>query len=165
MNYSDTELKQILIAELPKLRRFAFSLTGNRADAEDLVQNLVLKMLMKGLSKDVSALPWLLRVCKNIWLDEIRSRDVRVKAVQEKKIPETDKVTLEDTQENSYSLEQVIRVLEHMSEEQRIIIGLVIIEGFSYAEAAEVLEIPQGTVMSRLSRARKKMLELISKEV
>lgn len=143
------------------MRRFAYSLTGNKADAEDLVQNLVVKMLQKGLSKDVSTLPWLLRVCKNIWLDEIRSRDVRQKAVQEKKIPETEQITLEDGQETTYSLERILGVLEQMSEEQRMIISLVIIEGFSYAEASEVLDIPQGTVMSRLSRARKKMLELI----
>ncbi len=143
------------------MRRFAYSLTGNKADAEDLVQNLVVKILQKGLSKDVSTLPWLLRVCKNIWLDEIRSRDVRQKAVQEKKIPETEQITLEDGQETTYSLERILGVLEQMSEEQRMIISLVIIEGFSYAEASEVLDIPQGTVMSRLSRARKKMLELI----
>ena len=101
MNYSNNELKSILVNELPRMRRFAYSLTGNRADAEDLVQNLVVKMLQKGLSKDVSALPWLLRVCKNIWLDEIRARDVRQKAVQEKKIPETEQITLEDGQETT----------------------------------------------------------------
>jgi len=165
MNYSNTELKQILVAELPRLRRFAFSLTGNKADAEDLVQNLVVKMLQKGLSRQVAALPWLLRVCKNIWLDEIRARDVRVKAVQEKKIPVSDEVTLEDGQEVHYSLDKILAVLELMTEEQRMIISLVVIEGFSYAEASEVLDIPQGTVMSRLSRARKKMLELIEEKV
>lgn len=163
MNYSNNELKSILVSELPRIRRFAYSLTGNKADAEDLVQNLVVKMLQKGLAKDVSVLPWLLRVCKNMWLDEIRARDVRQKAVQEKKIPETEQVTLENDQETSYSLERILQVLDQMGEEQRMIISLVIIEGFSYAEAAEVLDIPQGTVMSRLSRARKKMLELISR--
>ena len=144
-----------------KMINLAMSKTFNKFDAEDLVQNLVVKILQKGLPKDVSTLPWLLRVCKNIWLDEIRARDVRQKAVQEKKIPEAEKITLEDGQETTYSLERILEVLEQMSEEQRMIISLVIIEGFSYAEAADVLDIPQGTVMSRLSRARKKMLELI----
>lgn len=165
MNYSADELKRILVDELPRVRRFAFSLTGNKADADDLVQNLVLKLLQKGLSKDVSTVPWILRVCKNIWLDEIRSRDVRVKAVVENKIPNIEQDSSEGNQENMYTLEQVLGVLNLMNEEQRMIISLVIIEGFSYAEAAEVLDIPQGTVMSRLSRARKKMLELIDSKL
>lgn len=161
MDYSTNELKNLLVGELPRIRRFAYSLTGNKADADDLVQNLVLKMLQKGMSQEVAALPWLLRVCKNMWLDEIRSRDVRVKAVQEKKIPTTEQLSVEDSHETAYTLEQVLAVLQAMSEEQRVIISLVIVEGFSYAEAASMLEIPQGTVMSRLSRARKRMLELI----
>lgn len=161
MNHSADELKRILLDELPRVRRFAYSLTGNKADADDLVQNLVLKLLQKGLSKDVSAVPWILRVCKNIWLDEIRSRDVRFKAVAENKIPNMEHDSSEGQQENMYTLEQIMGVLAQMNDEQRMIINLVIIEGFSYAEAADVLEVPQGTVMSRLSRARKKMLELI----
>ena len=165
MNYSVDELKRILVEELPRVRRFAYSLTGNKADADDLVQNLVLKLLQKGLSKEVSRVPWILRVCKNIWLDEIRSRDVRVKAVLENKIPNMERDVSEGEQENMYTLEQVFGVLDQMNDEQRMIVSLVIIEGFSYAEAAEVLEVPQGTVMSRLSRARKKMLELIESKM
>ncbi|BDX04727.1 RNA polymerase sigma factor [Planctobacterium marinum] len=165
MNYSADELKRILVDELPRVRRFAYSLTGNKADADDLVQNLVLKLLQKGLSKEVSVVPWILRVCKNIWLDEIRSRDVRVKAVIENKIPGMERDFTEGEQENRYTLDQVLAVLDEMSDEQRMIISLVIIEGFSYAEAADVLEVPQGAVMSRLSRARKKMLELIESKV
>lgn len=165
MNHSQDDLKRILVEELPRVRRFAFSLTGQKADADDLVQSLVLKLLQKGLPKDVSAVPWILRVCKNIWLDEIRSRDVRLKAVTENKIPNMDQDVAEGNQESAYTLEQVLDVLDQMSDEQRMIISLVIVEGYSYAETAEVLEIPQGTVMSRLSRARKKMLELIESKL
>lgn len=164
MHYTTNELKRIIVAELPKLRRFAYSLTGNKADADDLVQNLVVKMLNKGMLRSVKPLPWLFRVCKNMWLDEIRARDVRVKAVQENKIPMNEESSLEDVQEINYSVDRVLDVMQQLSEEQRAIISLIVVEGFSYIEAAEVLEIPKGTVMSRLSRARHKLLELLEKD-
>ncbi|MBE1300604.1 MAG: sigma-70 family RNA polymerase sigma factor [Alteromonadaceae bacterium] len=163
MSYSKNDLKKILVKELPRLRRFAYSLTGNKSDADDLVQNLIVKMLNKGIPDSVEPVPWLLRVCKNMWLDEIRARDVRVRAVQENKIPQAKAETLEEVQEIAYSVDQILEVLQSLPEEQRAIISLVIVEGFSYNEAAEVLEIPKGTVMSRLSRARHKLLDLLEK--
>ncbi len=161
MQISQNELKKILVKEMPRLRRFAYSLTGSKADADDLVQNLILKMLNKGLPDSVQPLPWLFRVCKNLWLDEIRARDVRVRAVQEKKIPQAEQESKQDLHEIAYSAEQVMQVMQSLPEEQRVIISLVLVEGFSYSEAADVLEIPKGTVMSRLSRARHKLLDLL----
>ena len=60
------QLKTLLIDELPRMRRFAYSLTGNKPDADDLVQSLVEKLLRKGIKKDIPAVPWFLKVCKNL---------------------------------------------------------------------------------------------------
>ena len=77
-----TQLKALLVKELPRLRRFSYGLTGNKSDADDLVQNLVEKMLRKGMSKDIPALPWFFKICKNLWIDEIRSNQNRKKLLE-----------------------------------------------------------------------------------
>lgn len=164
MQYTDNELKQVITEALPRLRRFAHSLTGNQADGDDLVQNLIVKILQKGMSREVNVNAWLFRVCKNIWLDEIRSRDVRRKAVQEKKIPGMDDELEHNEQEASLSVNDLQQAMMHLADEQRVVVGLVIVEGFSYEQAAEILDVPRGTIMSRLSRARTKLTSLLHNE-
>ena len=73
---SDSQ-REALMAELGGLRRFCYSLTGNAADADDLLQTTVEKLLHKGMPEDAHAAKWSYRVCKNVWIDELRSRDVR----------------------------------------------------------------------------------------
>ncbi|XOV80313.1 MAG: RNA polymerase sigma factor [Aestuariibacter sp.] len=164
MQYTEKELKQVLTEELPRLRRFAMSLTGNQADGDDLVHNLVVKILQKGMSRDVNASAWLFRVCKNIWLDEIRAREVRRKAIQEKKIPGMDDIE-EPQQEPLFSVQDIQLAMSKLVDEQRVVVGLIIVEGFSYEEAADILEVPKGTIMSRLSRARTKLITLLNDQI
>ncbi len=66
--------RQALMTELQGLKRFCVSLTGNHADAEDLLQLTVERILDKGLPSDAHVAKWSFRVCRNIWLDELRSR-------------------------------------------------------------------------------------------
>lgn len=159
MSLNKQELKAVIIEQLPRLRRFAYSLTGIKEDADDLVQNLVEKLLNKGLPREVKPTPWLLRMCKNLWIDEIRARGVRRKMQGENEGEAS--VNGEAHMVNLLEKDRVLAAMHQLSDEHRVILGLVAIEELSYAETAEVLELPMGTVMSRIARARKKFAQII----
>ena len=146
------------MAELGGLRRFCYSLTGNAADADDLLQTTVEKLLHKGMPEDAHAAKWSYRVCKNVWIDELRSRDVRQRypliADEEDESHSTEKIA-----DGEREIEAVSAALEKLPEDQRLALSLVTIEGKTYAEAAEILEVPVGTIMSRIARARKNLLQ------
>ncbi|MDX1480519.1 MAG: sigma-70 family RNA polymerase sigma factor [Woeseiaceae bacterium] len=146
--------KAELAGILPNIRRFALSLTGSLADADDLLQSTVLRLLERGLPDDAELLPWSLKVCRNLWIDELRSRRTRRDAAAGPLAEDDDFFPGEDAAIGSITLDEVRRVLASMPEEQRAVIELIAVEGYAYKEAAEVLDIPIGTVMSRLARAR-----------
>ena len=154
---SDSQ-REALMAELGGLRRFCYSLTGNAADADDLLQTTVEKLLHKGMPEDAHAAKWSYRVCKNVWIDELRSRDVRQRytsiADEEDASHSTEKIA-----DGEREIEAVSAALEKLPEDQRLALSLVTIEGKTYAEAAEILEVPVGTIMSRIARARKNLLQ------
>ena len=143
-----------LLEALPRLRRFARSLTGNRQDGDDLMQNTVERALQRGWPQGVEPLAWLFKVCKNLWIDELRSRAVRVKAAQTRELDEEPTISGEEVVHAELGLRAVERALDALAPEQRAVLTLVAVEGLSYREAAEVLDTPIGTVMSRLRRAR-----------
>ena len=118
---------------LPMLRRFAYSLTGSKADADDVVQITIEKLLVKGIPDDVEPAKWAFKICRNVWIDEYRSRKVRQNTAQADVLPE----------------------------EQRAIVSLVAVQGMAYKEVAHTLDIPIGSVMSKLSRARSTLYNLI----
>ena len=74
--------RQALLADLGGLRRFCLSLTGQAADADDLLQATVERLLEKGMPQDAHVSKWAYRVCKNVWIDEIRARVVRQRHIQ-----------------------------------------------------------------------------------
>jgi RNA polymerase sigma factor (sigma-70 family) len=143
-----------LLEALPRLRRFARSLTGNRQDGDDLMQNTVERALQRGWPSGVEPLAWLFKVCKNLWIDELRARAVRVKAAQTRELDEEPSVSGEEVVHAELGLRAVERALATLAPEQRAVLTLVAVEGLSYREAAEVLDTPIGTIMSRLARAR-----------
>ncbi|MDZ7668200.1 MAG: RNA polymerase sigma factor [Gammaproteobacteria bacterium] len=153
--------KAALFSVLPRLRKFAYSLTGNLPDADDLLQNTVERALTRNPpQEDAEALArWLFTVCRNLWVDEIRARKVRglddpapadVEAQGSDGEPELMGVL------QARELEQA---MQSLSEDHRVILMLVAVEGYSYREAAELLDVPVGTVMSRLARARSQLAE------
>ena len=150
-----------VIAILPNIRRFALSLTGNMADADDLMQATVERMLDRGLPDDAALLPYTLKTCRNLWIDEIRSQKVRQAATSSGDPLLSGSTTACGEQQalGEISLREVQAVLESMPEDQRAVLELVAVEGFSYRQAAEVLDIPIGTVMSRLARGRTTLAE------
>jgi len=155
---SDTQ-RELLLAELGGLRGFCYSLTGNHADADDLLQITVERVLEKGMPDDAHAAKWAYRVCKNAWIDEVRSRDVRQKYPQlVEQAPDVAR-SAEHIAGGDQQLNAVAAALDELPDEQRLALSLVAIEGKTYAEAAEILEVPIGTIMSRIARARRQLLD------
>lgn len=150
----DEAVREAIVDALPKLRRFALGLTGNPADADDLLQSTVERALTRdGPSEKLDAIKWMFRICRNLWIDELRSRKVREVAVPE---PEWhgEPATNAETLVNEVTFSEVVAAMDELSEDQRTVLSLVAVEGMSYREAAEILDVPTGTVMSRLARAR-----------
>lgn len=152
---------QELMAELQGLKRFCLSLTGNDADADDLLQGTVERLLDRGIPEDANTARWAYRVCKNFWIDELRSREVRTRhannvAATGEALELSPSAEVQSSADES--LAAVNTALAQLPDEQRMALVLVTVEGMSYAEAAEVLEVPIGTIMSRIARARKQLL-------
>jgi RNA polymerase sigma factor (sigma-70 family) len=152
--------REALLAELGGLRKFCLSLTGKAADADDLLQATVERVLAKGMPDDAHPAKWAYRVCKNAWIDELRSRNVRQKyphlVVDETEVSPS----AEQTAGGEREIAAVSAALEKLSTDQRLALTLVAIDGKTYAEAAEILEVPVGTIMSRIARARKHLVEI-----
>jgi RNA polymerase sigma factor (sigma-70 family) len=150
-----------IMGELKGLKRFCLSLAGNEADADDLLQGTVERLLERGIPEDAHTARWAYRVCKNLWIDELRSREVRMRhATSVAQHGEAVDIapSAEAQSSGERQLAAVNAALLRLPEEQRIALVLVTVEGKSYAEAAEILEVPIGTIMSRIARARKYLL-------
>lgn len=149
-----------LVTLVPRLRRFALSLAGNRQDADDLVQAACEKAL-KNAAQFVPGTrmdSWMYRIVQTLWLDDRRRRAVRGTAVEPETAGLSDEGRAASLPEDRLMLARVRAAMAELPEAQRAVLALVAIEGLSYREAAETLEVPVGTVMSRLSRAREALL-------
>ena len=147
-----------MLAELGGLRKFCFSLTGNAADGDDLLQLTVERVLDKGIPADAHVAKWAYRVCKNAWIDELRAREVRHRYPQLVVEQEGDTPSAEQAADGQRELAAVAVALDSLPAEQRLALTLVAIEGKTYAEAADILEVPVGTIMSRIARARRQLV-------
>lgn len=152
-----------LAALLPRMRRFARSITFHREDADDLVQVAMERALGRNeqYTEGTRLDSWLFRIIRNAWIDEVRSR-VRRDAVFAPE-EEGEHVGHDSTEAHSQRL-AVQKAMSLLSEEHRLVIGLVLVDGLPYKEAAAVLEIPIGTLTSRLARAREALQKLLSDE-
>ena len=155
-----TTLKQDLIALLPRLRRFAFTIARSAADADDLVQEACIRALTRQDQWN-PAQPldrWVFRILRNVWIDEVRKRQVRTGQGQ---IPAEDASELVsvETGEARFAERELHKKITDMPDELGVVVLVVSVEGYSYKEAAELLDIPVGTVMSRLHRARKQLAQ------
>lgn len=148
---------------LPKLRRFAYSLTGNVADADDLVQSTIERLLTRDQEAGQGTPAYVFTVCKNIWIDEVRKRNVRVA----EEFEDSNHALTSSANSVSEQLEvkQVLEALQTLPLKSREILSMIAIAGFSYAEAAEHLKVPVGTIMSRVSRARFSLAEKLTKQI
>ena len=144
-----------LIAVLPRLRRFARGLSGSVADADDLVQAACERALARQhqFQEGTRFDSWMFRIVQTIWIDQVRSRDVRKEDgdIAEDRLGSDEPARRVEAR---LALDEVRRALDRLPPDQRTALLLVTVEGLSYKEAAEVVQVPVGTIMSRLARAR-----------
>ncbi len=150
-----------LVDLLPRLRRMARVITRHPADADDLVQTAIERAFQHRAqwSPGTRLDSWMFRIMKNAWIDEMRHRgrtervfaaEGAVDAVADASIAPI---------ETRLAASEAERALASLPEDQRLAVALVLIEGLSYREAAEALEIPMGTLTSRLVRGRMALVE------
>lgn len=147
-----------LLAYLPRLRRFAHALARSAADAEDLLQASVERALLKrGQWEPGTRLDsWMYRLMRNLWIDIVRAETRRGETFI---APEAgDSIGVPGGQEMAVELGKVAQAMRTLPLEQREAVALVVIEGFAYKEAAEILAIPMGTLTSRLVRGREALM-------
>lgn len=148
-----------LEACIPALRRYALALLRSRQDADDLVHDCLVRALDKlHTRRDGGNMKaWLFAIMHNVFISQRRrSRQYLAKSGQEP----TDEISDEPGQESTVLVREVVREFYKLSEEQRQVMLLVSVEDLSYVEAARVLGIPIGTVMSRLSRGRQQLRQV-----
>lgn len=157
------DIAQRIVELLPRLRRFALTLTRHEDDADDLVQAVVERALMRLATwrPDTRLDSWLFKIMQNQWIDQVRAR--RTRGAREA-LEAADQVPGADGRHVTgvrQDLQATLRAVLQLPEEQRAVVGLVLVEGLAYREAAEILEVPIGTIMSRLSRARAALEEAL----
>jgi RNA polymerase sigma-70 factor, ECF subfamily len=150
-----------VVAQIPGLRRYAMALTGNAALADDLVQDSIEKALRQsGQLRELQLLPsWLRRILHNLYIDEIRRR--RGRGQQADIMDFVDHPELSLPADDSAQGRDFVRAMNALNFEHRQILLLVGLEDMSYREIAEELNVPIGTVMSRLARARERLRSLM----
>jgi RNA polymerase sigma-70 factor, ECF subfamily len=154
------QLREELVALLPRLRRFARALTRNAHDADDLVQLALERALARAAQRrpEMQLAGWVFGILRNAWVDEQRARGRRARLFA----PEESGVQVADASGSAApEMLAVQEALERLPEEQRVVVALVLVEGLSYKEAAHVIEVPIGTVTSRLARARETLQSLL----
>lgn len=155
-------MEQELIALIPALRRYAYSLTGSMDDADDLVQSTCEKLLAKPPPAEIALPQWAFRVCRNAWIDSYRATKTRERATSDPILQAHNTVDGAHHHEQVIDYAKVHKAMGELPAAQREIIALVSIEGMSYKAVSHMLEVPQGTVMSRLARARKALAERLT---
>lgn len=151
---------------IPQLRRYALSLTRNPDTADDLLQSTLERALAKRhLYKPGTNLQgWMFRICRNIWIDQIRKKKFDAGPME----PEVaERMMIFDGERQMAEralLSEISAAMANLSADQRSVLLLVGVEGHSYAEASELLQVPVGTVMSRLARARRSLTEKIYRQ-
>ena len=154
------DLRQRLIDLLPRLRRFARTLVRHDADADDVVQVALERALerFEQWQPDTRLDSWMYAIIRNAWIDELRARKRRGAQVD---IDELRELMQAKGAETATELEAVQYAMGQLPEEQRTAVSLVLIEGLSYKEAAATMQIPIGTLTSRLARGREALQKLL----
>lgn len=150
--------EQQVLDLLPRLRRFAIGLAGNNAEADDLCQMTVERALAnRGKWQEGTRLDsWMYRIMRNLWIDEQRARSRHAQTFVHEDAGLS--VGAEGAQESHVELSHIDRALATLPEDQREAVVLVMVEGFSYREAAGIVGCPVGTLNSRLVRGRDALL-------
>lgn len=155
-----------LAALLPRLRRFAHALSRNPADADDLTQASIERALRsKGQWQEGTKLDsWTYRIMRNLWIDTTRANARR----NAREAPEEEGLNLgQDPREAmnaAMDLKTVMSTMGELPDEQREVVALILVEGLGYREVSEMLDLPIGTVSSRLVRGRTALLSRLGEQ-
>lgn len=162
MSHRET-VREALPALLPRLRRMARALAGNAADADDLVQLALERALARAdqWRPDGPVEAWVFGILRNAWLDELRARSRKQALFVHE---EAGLAVGEATIERHVQALSVAEAMARLPPEQREVVALVLVEGMRYGEVARVLGVPEGTVTSRLSRARAALRDWLGDE-
>jgi RNA polymerase sigma-70 factor, ECF subfamily len=159
-----------LVAAIPRLRRYARVLTGEASRADDLVQDTLARAWEKRalwqVGTDLRA--WLFTVMHNLFVNQraLARRDAANVSLDGAGVPaEIWQLSVRASQQTTVELHEVLLQLGRLPAEQREVLVLAAVEEMKYEEIAEVLDIPVGTVMSRLSRAREKLRRIVTEPV
>lgn len=156
-----SEMLRLVEPVIPALRRYARALVHNRAAADDLVQDCLERAVSNWEQlREADARPWLFTILHNLAVNQFRRSASRGKHITIEEANEDD-FGQDAVQEQKLMYQDVLDKLARLPEDQRAVLLLVAVEDLSYAEAANVLDIPVGTVMSRLSRARERLQQEI----
>jgi RNA polymerase sigma-70 factor (ECF subfamily) len=160
---SHEDFVKALVAQLPALRRYAVALCGNAALADDLVQDSIEKALRQSAQlREIDLLPrWMRRILHNLYIDELRRR--RGKDSQQDIMELADHPQLSVPAADGAGRD-FLRAMNALAPDQRQILLLAGLEDLSYRQIAEELDIPIGTVMSRLARARERLRALMDRD-
>jgi len=150
-----------LVSQLPHLRRYAVAITGNAALADDLVQDSIERALRQSAQlRELELLPrWLRRILHNLYVDEIRRRQSRGSLQDIMEL--SDHLELSTPALDGNLAREFVKAMDALSIEHRQILLLVGLEELSYRQIADELEVPIGTVMSRLARARERLRSIM----
>jgi RNA polymerase sigma-70 factor (ECF subfamily) len=159
------DFRRDLVSLLPKLRRFAMTLTRNANDADDLVQEACERAITRShlWNGEGRLESWVYAMTRNLWVDEIRKRKVRTGSGTVDALGH-DELSIEPSAEKAVYANQLQKMILSMPEGLASVFLLVNVEGHSYRETADIMGIPIGTVMSRLSTARLRLAAMISEK-
>jgi RNA polymerase sigma-70 factor (ECF subfamily) len=161
MHASLDQLREQIVDLLPRLRRFARTLARDPHDADDLVQVAVERALARSeqLRPESRLSSWMFGILRNAWIDETRTRVRRNRIFA----PEALGENVGDVSGGSHAEALSVQdAMARLPDEQRIAVGLVLVEGLSYKEAAEIMGVPIGTLTSRLARGREALQTMLA---
>jgi RNA polymerase sigma-70 factor, ECF subfamily len=157
-----SDIGQLLVALLPRLRRYALSICYQSEVADDLVQTACEKALATnfGPAEGVPFDAWMFRILRNVWIDRTRRQQTEGVSLDIEDHDQADALQGTAQLEAKLDLDRVREAIEQLPADRREVLMLVCVEELSYRDAAEVLGLPLGTVMSRLSRARLQLAQM-----
>lgn len=148
--------------QIPALRRYAYALTRDSAAADDLVQDTLERALSRWYlrRRDGDLRAWLFAIQRNLFLGDLRRAKRHGPHVH---LDDAPPVPTRPAQEAELEAKDVLAALGHLPEEQQSLLLLIGVEDLSYQQTADILDLPLGTVMSRLSRARARLRGILDK--
>lgn len=153
---------ELMEACIPALRRYASTLLRDRQEIDDLVHDCLLRALdqMHTRREDADMRAWLFAIMHNLFVSRLRRKKVRGPMIPLEEVGDS-ALGVRATQEEHVQARDVMLILGRLPEDQRSVLLLVTVEDLSYAQVAQILGIPIGTVMSRLARARERLREMM----